>query len=115
MEGSIVRGGCGEPAEPTCRHLKNGSCSPHDCDRESPFSRRRLNMPSQDRRSAGRRRAWGRGPIILKFDSLEKRELLSAGQRLPDLVASSFVTASNADWNTPITTSGLITNQGNAP
>ena len=72
-------------------------------------------MSSHDRRSAGRRRAWGRGPIILKFESLEKRELLSTSQGLPDLVASSFATTSNADWNTPITASGVITNQGNAP
>jgi hypothetical protein len=73
-------------------------------------------MSSQDRRSAGRRRAWGRGPIILKFESLERRELLSsAGQNLPDLVASSFVTTPNADWNQPISASGVITNQGQVP
>src|SRR4051794_26663351 len=41
------------------------------------FSRRRSTMSSHDRRSAGRRRAWGRGPIILKFDPLERREVLS--------------------------------------
>ena len=35
-------------------------------------------MPTLNRRAAGRRRAWGRGPIILKFDSLERRELLAA-------------------------------------
>ena len=70
-------------------------------------------MSSQDRRSAGRRRAWGRGPIILKFESLEKRELLSsAGPPLPDLVGSSFVTTPNADWNQSITASGTVTNQG---
>ncbi len=34
-------------------------------------------MPSHDRRAAGRQRAWGRGPIILKFESLEGRQLLS--------------------------------------
>ena len=34
-------------------------------------------MQTLNRRAAGRRRAWGRGPIILKFDSLESRELLS--------------------------------------
>jgi hypothetical protein len=72
-------------------------------------------MSSHDRRSAGRRRAWGRGPIILKFESLEKREVLSnAGSALPDLVASSFVTTSNADWNGVITATGEITNQGRA-
>ena len=47
-------------------------------------------MPSHDRRAAGRRRAWGRGPIILKLESLERRELLTAWptRRLPDLVNS---------------------------
>ena len=30
-------------------------------------------MPSLDRRAAGRRRAWGRGPITLKLESLERR------------------------------------------
>lgn len=70
-------------------------------------------MSSQDRRSAGRRRAWGRGPIILKFESLEKRELLSsAGPLLPDLVGSSLVTTPNADWGQSITVSGTVTNQG---
>ncbi len=70
-------------------------------------------MSSHDRRAAGRCRAWGRGPIILKFESLEGRELLSAaGLALPDLVASSFTTTTNADWNSPITAKGVITNQG---
>ncbi|MGZ3303310.1 MAG: CARDB domain-containing protein [Isosphaeraceae bacterium] len=70
-------------------------------------------MSSQDRRSAGRRRAWGRGPIILKFESLERRELLSSTRPpLPDLVGSSFVTTPNADWNQSITASGTVTNQG---
>lgn len=35
-------------------------------------------MSSRDRRAAGRRRAWGRGPVILKFEPLEGRQLLSA-------------------------------------
>jgi hypothetical protein len=70
-------------------------------------------MSSLDRRSAGRRRAWGRGPIILKFDPLERREVLSGiGQGLPDLVSSSFVATQYADWNDSITASGQITNQG---
>ncbi len=68
---------------------------------------------SQKRRSEGRRRAWGRGPIILRYDSLEKRELLSgAPHGLPDLVGSSFVTVQNADWGDSVTASGQITNQG---
>ena len=40
-------------------------------------------MPTLNRRAAGRRRAWGRGPIILKFDSLERRELLTVAPPLP--------------------------------
>src|SRR4051812_33175316 len=73
-------------------------------------------MSSHDRRSAGRRRAWGRGPIILKFDPLERREVLSGvGQALPDLVSSSIVATSTADWNGTVEVSGQITNQGSAP
>ncbi|MDG3005675.1 CARDB domain-containing protein [Paludisphaera mucosa] len=68
---------------------------------------------SDKRRSEGRRRAWGRGPIILRFDSLEKREVLSAtGQALPDLVGSSLVMVQDADWGDTVTATGQITNQG---
>ena len=35
-------------------------------------------MSSNDRRTAARRRAWGRGPHILRFEPLEGRQLLSA-------------------------------------
>jgi hypothetical protein len=73
-------------------------------------------MPSHDRRSAGRRRAWGRGPIILRFEPLERREVLSGpGATLPDLVASSLVVSPKADWSDPITASGQVTNQGRGP
>ena len=34
-------------------------------------------MSSHNRRAAGIRRAWGRGPIILKLECLERRELLA--------------------------------------
>jgi hypothetical protein len=70
-------------------------------------------MSSQDRRAAGRRRAWGRGPIILKFEPLEARELLSLAPGLPDLVNSSLVTSTTvSDWQGNIEVDGLITNQG---
>ncbi|WP_165243841.1 CARDB domain-containing protein [Paludisphaera soli] len=70
---------------------------------------------SDKRRSEGRRRAWGRGPMILRFDSLEKREVLSAaGHGMPDLVGSSFVAVQNADWGETVTATGQITNQGDA-
>lgn len=68
---------------------------------------------SDKRRSEGRRRAWGRGPIILKFDSLEKREVLStAPHSLPDLVGSSLVVVQSADWGDTVTVTGQVTNQG---
>ena len=74
-------------------------------------------MPSHDRRAAGRRRAWGRGPIILKLESLERRELLTATatstSNLPDLVNSSLLISTNtADWNDTIAVSGKVKNQG---
>jgi hypothetical protein len=65
-------------------------------------------MPTLNRRAAGRRRAWGRGPIILKFDSLERRELLAAA----DLAGSSLVTVHAADWNDTVAVQGTIVNQG---
>jgi len=67
---------------------------------------------SDKRRAAGRRRAWGRGPIILKFDSLEKRVVLSAMHAPADLVGSSFVMVQNADWGDTVTATGQVTNQG---
>src|SRR6516164_6003460 len=70
-------------------------------------------MPSHDRRAAGRRRAWGRGPIILKLESLERRALLAANSTLPDLVNSALVTSSSvADWSDTLEVQGRVTNQG---
>ena len=65
-------------------------------------------MPTLNRRAAGRRRAWGRGPIILKFDSLERRELLSAAQ----LAGTSLATVHAADWGDSVAVQGTIVNQG---
>src|SRR5580704_815446 len=80
------------------------------------ISRRRANMPSRNRRAAGIRRAWGRGPIILKLESLERRELLAASaasSTLPDLVNSSLVTVpSTADWGQTREVEGRVKNQG---
>jgi hypothetical protein len=66
-------------------------------------------MPSQKRRAAGRRRAWGRGPIILRFESLEGRQLLTAG---PDLVGASFSTAHTLQWGQSFHAVGTVLNQG---
>ena len=72
-------------------------------------------MPSHNRRAAGIRRAWGRGPIILKLESLEQRELLAASvsSTLPDLVNSSLITApATADWGQTLEVEGRVKNQG---
>ena len=76
-------------------------------------------MPSHDRRAAGRRRAWGRGPIILKLESLERRALMAANSNanssLPDLVNSSLtVSSSVSDWNQSVEVMGKVTNQGHS-
>jgi hypothetical protein len=74
-------------------------------------------MPFHDRRSAGRRRAWGRGPIILKLESLERRALMAhsttADSTLPDLAnAALSVSNSVSDWNGTLEVTGRVTNQG---
>ncbi len=87
-------------------------------------------MPTNDRRAAARRRAWGRGPKILRFEPLEERQLLStfgagtegdstaditsAAPVGPDLISIDFQTDSTVDWGTPLQAQGTIKNQGNA-
>ncbi len=72
-------------------------------------------MTPQQRRAAGRRRAWGRGPIILRFERLEGRQLLTtAPQPLPDLVGADFATAHSLNWGDTFQAVGTIINQGNA-
>ena len=74
-------------------------------------------MPFHDRRAAGRRRAWGRGPIILKLESLERRALMAASSNstLPDLANSALtVSSSVSDWNGTLEVEGRVTNQGNS-
>jgi CARDB len=75
-------------------------------------------MSSHDRRAAGRRRAWGRRPIILKLESLERREMLTASataasSTLPDLVNSALITSTSvSDWNGNLEVEGRVKNQG---
>jgi CARDB len=72
-------------------------------------------MPSHDRRAGGRRRAWGRGPVVLKLECLERRALMAAasGSDLPDLVNSSLaVSTSVSDWGNAVEVEGKVTNQG---
>jgi hypothetical protein len=77
------------------------------------ISRRRSTMPSHDRRAACGRRAWGRGPIKLRLESLEGRQLLSAASNLPDLVNSSLATSNSvSDWAGTVEIGGQVKNQG---
>ncbi len=67
-------------------------------------------MSSQDRRAAARRRAWGRGPMILRFESLEGRILQAVAK--PDIVLTGFSSETNSDWGQPIHVSGDVLNRG---
>lgn len=70
-------------------------------------------MSSNNRRAAARRRAWGRGPIILRFEPLEGRQLLAASA-LPDLVGASLTTSvQTLDWGDSFRATGVVKNQGN--
>ncbi len=70
-------------------------------------------MPSHDRRATGRRRAWGRRPIILRIESLEGRQLLAAASSVPDLVNSALTTSNSAsNWGQTIEVEGQVKNQG---
>ncbi len=70
-------------------------------------------MSSHDRRAAARCRAWGRGPIILRFEPLEGRQLLAATPTpLPDLVGASLTIPQTIDWGKTFEGDGDILNQG---
>ena len=73
-------------------------------------------MPFTDkRRAAARRRAWGRGPMILRFEPLEGRQLLSTSTTpLPDLTGTSFTTPQTLNWGDSFDAVGVVSNQGNA-
>ena len=71
-------------------------------------------MSSYDRRAAARRRAWGRGPIILRFEPLEGRQLLATVGPKADLIATSFTTVHSATWGGQIHATGTIVNRGTA-
>jgi hypothetical protein len=72
-------------------------------------------MPTDRRRAAARRRAWGRGPIILRFERLEDRQMLSTTTTpLPDLVPVAFTTVHNLTWGSSFHAQGTVANQGTA-
>jgi hypothetical protein len=59
-------------------------------------------MPSLDRRAAARRRAWGRGPTILRFEPLEGRQLLSTSPTQgPDQAATATTPLASDTTATP--------------
>lgn len=67
-------------------------------------------MSIPDRRTAERRRAWGRGPTILRFEPLEGRPLMSGAA--PDIVAVNFGTVHNLDWGDAFQAVGTLENVG---
>lgn len=69
-------------------------------------------MGNDQRRAAARRRAWGRGPHILRFESLEGRQLLSATSDLPDLTGQSITVPSSLTWGQTFEVKGTVVNQG---
>jgi hypothetical protein len=71
-------------------------------------------MSSYDRRAVARRRAWGRGPMILRFEPLEGRQLLSTVGPKADLLATQFNTVHAANWGDQIHAIGTIANRGTA-
>jgi hypothetical protein len=71
-------------------------------------------MPTDKRRAAARRRAWGRGPMILRFEPLEGRVLLSTTTAGPDVAAAAFDTLHNLDWGDRFHAKGMIGNDGAA-
>ena len=73
-------------------------------------------MSSHDRRAAARRRAWGRGPTILRFEPLEGRQLMAASVVGPtaDVLATSFNTIHSANWGDLFHASGTVENLGSA-
>ena len=74
-------------------------------------------MATNQRRAAARRRAWGRGPILLRFEPLEGRQLLSTttvATPLPDLHPAAFDTVHNLSWGDTFHARGQVTNMGTA-
>jgi CARDB len=73
-------------------------------------------MSTDRRRAAARRRAWGRGPVILRFEALEGRQLLSTVTTiaLPDLVPVAFAADPNPSWGGSFHVQGTVANQGPA-
>lgn len=72
-------------------------------------------MSSLDRRAAARRQAWGRGPMILRFEPLEGRQLLSGATTsgsAPNLVATSFSAPASLNWGDTFQAKGTIENVG---
>ena len=85
-------------------------------------------MANTERRAAERRRAWGRGPMILRFEPLEGRQLLATlaatgtaggaattavgGGAAPDLVVADFNGPTSLAWGDTFHAIGDVANQG---
>ena len=91
-------------------------------------------MANTERRAAERRRAWGRGPMILRFEPLEGRQLLASfattgasgaatattstksmatgNGSAPDLVVADFNAPASLAWGGTFHAVGDVANQG---
>jgi hypothetical protein len=99
-------------------------------------------MSARKSRTAERRKAWGRGPAVLRFEPLEERKLLSTtaaaaaaadastaqtattnavasatttATATPDVVQTSLTIPQTLDWGDTFTVSGSIQNNGTGP
>lgn len=67
-------------------------------------------MSSRDRRAAGRQRAWGRGPVIIRFEPLEDRQLLASlemlGSGLQSTATGSTVSTTAVDVSPAVSLGG---------
>ena len=70
-------------------------------------------MSSNNRRAAARRRAWGRGPIILRFEPLEGRQLLAAESPCPTWSGRRSTPRDDPRLGRQFHATGVIKNQGN--
>ena len=61
-------------------------------------------MSSDDRRANARRRAWGRGPAVLRFEPLEGRQLLSIADPVAQIASAAGADTSKPSTSTTSTT-----------
>ena len=66
-------------------------------------------MATNQRRAAGRRRAWGRGPILLRFEPLEDRQLLSTTTSITPTTTTDVTAIASTTSDVSATTAPAVT------